>query len=272
MPHTIGFIGTGVMGGAVAAAAAKGAPDALFLLANRTQEKAEALKASIPNAEVVKNAEIARRAEWIFLCVKPQMTEAMLKEIAPVLQDRTDRFVLISMAAGLTIQTLRAMAGGDYPVIRMMPNTPVSVGAGVVTYCSSGVTDAETDAFEEILRGAGLVDSLPEYLIDAASAVAGCGPAYVDLFLEALADGGTACGLPRQKALLYAAQMIEGAAKMAKESGRHPGELKDTVCSPGGSTIQGVRALERGGMRSAVIEAVIAAFEKNHALGGQTTE
>ena len=267
--ETIGFIGTGVMGGAVARAAAQAAPDKRFLLANRTAAKAEALKASIPCAEVVPNADIARRAEWIFLCVKPQTMGAMLREIAPVLKERTDRFVLISMAAGLSIETLRAAAGGDYPVIRMMPNTPVAVGAGVITYCASGATDAETDAFEALLRGAGLVDPLPEYLIDAASAVAGCGPAYADLFLEALADGGVACGLPRKKALLYAAQMLEGAGRTARESGEHPGALKDAVCSPGGSTIQGVRALERGGMRSAVIEAVIAAYEKNGQLGRQ---
>ena len=269
MVRTIGFIGTGTMGSAVAAAAAKSAQDALFLLANRTVQKAEALKSSLPNAEVAANAEIARRAEWIFLCVKPQMMDAMLNEIAPILRERTDRFVLISMAAGLTIETLRAMAGGGYPVIRMMPNTPVAVGAGVITYCSSGVTDAETDAFEDLLRGAGLIDPLPEYLIDAASAVAGGGPAFVDLFLEALADGGTACGLPRKKALLYAAKMTEGAARMAAESGEHPAALKDAVCSPGGSTIQGVRALEKGGLRSAVIEALIAAYEKNGQLGRQ---
>ena len=259
----IGFIGTGTMGSAVALAAAKAAPDTLFLLANRTTAKAEALKQSILNAEVLSNAEIARRAEWIFLCVKPQMMGAMLKEIAPVLSGRTDRFVLISMAAGLTIGSIREMAGGNWPVIRMMPNTPVAVGAGVITYCSSGVTDAETDAFEALLSGAGLIDPLPEYLIDAASAVAGCGPAYIDLFLEALADGAVACGLPRKKALLYAAQMTEGAAKAARLSDAHPGALKDAVCSPAGSTIQGVRALEKGGFRSAAIEAVIAAYERN---------
>ena len=259
----IGFIGTGVMGGALAKIAAKAAPDTQVLLANRTAAKAEALKESLPNAEVALNADVARRAEWIFLCVKPQMMGAMLNEIAPILRDRTDRFVLITMAAGLTIETIRAMAGGEYPVIRMMPNTAVAVGAGVVTYCSSGVTDAETDAFEALLKDAGMIDPLPEYLMDAAGALAGCGPAFVDLFLEALADGAAACGLPRNKALLYAAQMTEGAARTARLTGEHPGALKDAVCSPAGSTIQGVRVLEKGGFRSAAIEAVIAAFERN---------
>ena len=263
----IGCIGTGTMGSAVMLAAASAAPDAVFLLSNRTAAKAEALKSRLPRAEVLDNAAVAARAEWIFLCVKPQVMPLVLSELAPVLQSRTDRFVLVSMAAGLTIETLRAMAGGRYPMIRMMPNTPVSVGAGVVTYCTDGVTDAESAAFVRLLSPCGLLDPLNEHLIDAASAVAGCGPAFVDLFLEALADGGVACGLPRSKAILYAAQMTEGAAQMAKESGTHPGALKDAVCSPGGSTIQGVRALEAGGLRSAVIEAVIAAYEKNRALG-----
>ena len=269
MSETIGFIGTGIMGGAVLKAAAKNAPDAQFLLSNRTEEKARALQRTLAHAEVVKNAEVAARAERIFLCVKPQVLPSVLAEIAPVLKDRTDRFILISMAAGLTIASIRAMAGGDYPMIRMMPNTPVSVGAGLITYCGDGVTDAEEAAFTKLLSACGMLDPLPENLIDAASAVAGCGPAYVDLFLEALADGGVACGLPRKKALLYAEQTAEGAAKMARLSGRYPGELKDEVCSPGGSTIQGVRALEQGGMRSAVMEAVIAAYEKSRELGGR---
>lgn len=263
----IGCIGTGTMGSAVMLAAAKGMPEAQFLLSNRTAAKAEALKKQLVHAETVTNETVAACADRIFLCVKPQVMPTVLSEIAPVLKSRADRFVLVSMAAGLTIDSLRAMAGGDYPLIRMMPNTPVSVGAGVVTYCASGTTDAETDAFVRMLAPCGTLDALPEHLLDAASAVAGCGPAFVDLFLEALADGGVACGLPRDKALLYAEQMTEGAARMARETKAHPGALKDAVCSPGGSTIQGVRALEAGGMRSAVFEAVLAAYAKNKELG-----
>ena len=116
------------------------------------------------------------------------------------------------------------------------------------------------------MSGAGRFSRLEERLIDAGSAVSGCGPAFVDLFIEALADGGVACGLPRQKALEFAAQMTAGAALLVLESGRHPGELKDAVCSPGGTTIQGVRALERFGFRGAVMEAVAAAYEKNFQL------
>ena len=127
----------------------------------------------------------------------------------------------------------------------------------------------ELEAFAALLAPAGLVDPVPEELIDAASAVSGCGPAYAYLFIEALADGGVACGLPRDKALAYAAQMVAGSARMVLESGRHPGALKDAVCSPGGTTIQGVRALEEGGFRAAAMDAVIAAYEKTRALAGK---
>ena len=132
-----------------------------------------------------------------------------------------------------------------------------------LTYCGNGAAAEELSAFASLLTDAGTLDPIPEHLIDAASALAGCGPAFVDLFLEALSDGAVACGLPREKALLYAAQTVEGAAKAARLSGEHPGRLKDVVCSPAGSTIQGVRALERGGFRSAAMEAVIAAYERN---------
>ncbi len=263
----IGLIGTGTMGGAVAEIVSASAPEGQLYLSNRTQAKAAALAAKLPSAQVSTNGEIASRCDLIFLAVKPQMMPGVLSEIAPVLAARQDHFVLVTMAAGLTVEAIRAMAGGDWPVIRMMPNTPIAVGAGAVQYCGAGVTEAELAAFAALLSAAGTVDPLPEGLMDAASALSGCGPAFVDLFLEALADGGVACGLPRPKAMAYAAQMVEGAARMARLSGDHPGALKDAVCSPAGSTIQGVRTLERGAFRGTVMDAVIAAWEKNRELG-----
>ena len=164
-------------------------------------------------------------------------------------------------------QSIADMAGGDYPVIRIMPNTPAAIGQGVVQVCGRGVSRAQLDACKAILAPAGLVDEIDEKLIDAASCVSGCGPAFAYLFIEALADGGVACGLPREQALRYAAQMVAGSAEMVLQSGRHPGQLKDAVCSPGGTTIQGVRALEANGFRSAAMEAVLAAYEKTLKLG-----
>ena len=262
----IGFIGTGTMGSAVARAVRKGAPEVELLLANRTPAKAEKLAAEL-GARSVDNETAARTCSLIFLGVKPQMMAGMLAEIAPILAARTDRFVLASMAAGLDAGKIQEMAGGEYPVICLMPNTPVAVGAGVVEYYGLGATEAELDAFQALLAPAGLVDRIDPGQLNAASAVSGCGPAFCSLFIEALADGGVSCGLPRDKALAYAAQMVEGTAKLMLEQHAHPGTLKDGVCSPGGTTIQGVRALEAKGFRSAAMEAVIAAYDKTISMG-----
>ena len=262
----IGFIGTGTMGSAVARAVRKRAPEAELLLANRTPAKAERLAAEL-GARSVDNETAARTCSLIFLGVKPQMMAGMLAEIAPILAARTDRFVLASMAAGLDAGKIQEMAGGEYPVICLMPNTPVAVGAGVVEYYGLGATEAELDAFQALLAPAGLVDRIDPGQLNAASAVSGCGPAFCALFIEALADGAVACGLPRAKALAYAAQMVEGTARLMRETDSHPGVLKDGVCSPGGTTIQGVRTLEERGFRSAAMEAVIAAYDKTVSLG-----
>lgn len=265
MKNIFGFIGTGNMGGALARAAAKaGVP---MLLANRTAAKAEVLAAEL-GCQAVSVEEAARQGSYVFLGVKPQMMKGLFETIAPVLAARTDAFVLVSMAAGLTMEDIRAMAGAPYPVIRIMPNTPVAVGSGVVLYdASENIAAPVLEQFCEDLRYAGLLDPLPEHLMDAGSAVAGCGPAFASMFMEALADGAVACGLPRAKALDYAAQMLMGTAQLALESGQHPGLLKDVVCSPGGATIAGVRALENAGFRAAAMEAVEAAYRRTKELG-----
>ena len=264
---TFGFIGTGSMGGALARAARRRLEGGQILLANRTEAKAAALAKEL-GASLSNNRTIAGNADYVFLGVKPQMMGGLLEEIAPVLRERESRFVLVTMAAGLTMERIAAMAGGAYPVIRIMPNTPCAVGEGVILWdATAQVTEAEASAFTAALSGAGVLDRLEERLIDAGSAVAGCGPAFACLLLEALADGGVSCGLPRQKALLYAAQMRKGTAALQLSTGTHPGALKDAVCSPGGSTIAGVRALEERGFRGAAMDAVIAAVEKTRELG-----
>lgn len=265
----IGFIGCGNMGSALAKAAAKSdmiTPEQIFL-SNRTSGKAERLSEELGNANVSFNEEVAEKCRYIFLGVKPQMMEGVLEEIAPVLRHRTDRFVLVTMAAGLTMETIQEMAGGHYPVIRLMPNTPAAIRKGMILYCSMKTHLDEMVTFLHMMKEAGRFDELPENLIDAGSAVAGCGPAFAYMMIEALADGGVACGLPRTKAIEYAAQMLAGSAEMVLKTGEHPGALKDAVCSPAGSTIQGVRALEERGFRSSLFEAVAAAYEKTKELG-----
>ncbi len=267
MNHTFGFIGTGNMGGALARSAAKAlAPESIFL-ADQLAEKAAALAAELGCSSTAAKT-VAAQCEYIFLGVKPQVMDVMLAQIGPVLKNRTDSFVLVSMAAGVAISDIRRMAGGEYPVIRIMPNIPVSVGGGMILYDVTQNVSQEAEAFFcQAMQFAGKLDRLPEKLIDAGSALSGCGPAFVSIFLEALADGAVACGLSRSQAITYASQTLSGTAKMIAETGMHPGVLKDAVCSPGGSTIAGVAALEQSGFRAAAIDAVVTAFERTQELG-----
>ena len=259
---TIGFIGTGNMGGALAISAAKVLSGGQIYLANRTPEKAAALAERI-GAVAVDNDSIAVECDYIFLGVKPQMMQGLLDSLRLLLAARKTPCVLVTMAAGLTMESIRTMLGLDLPVIRIMPNVACRVGQGLTLYtCSADVTAEQKREFLRILSASGRLEELDEHLIDAGSAVAGCGGAFACLFMEALADGGVTCGLPRDKAMRYAQQMLLGAAALALETGEHPGVIKDSICSPGGTTIAGVRALEQGGFRSAAMESVIAAYER----------
>ena len=267
MSNYFGFIGTGNMGGALARAAAKTLSSEQLLLSDSYAPVAEALAQELGCKAVAVNT-VATSARFIWLGVKPQVMAGMLAGIAPVLASRLDEFVLVSMAAGISIADIRRMAGGDYPVIRIMPNIPVKAGSGVILYdYTDNVSEEALEVFRWSMTYAGLVDHLPEQLIDAGSALSGCGPAFVSLFVEALADGAVACGLPRAKAVAYAEQTLLGTAKYLLESGEHPGALKDAVCSPGGSTIAGVLAMEQGGFRVSAADAVVCAYEKTKELG-----
>ena len=195
MFQSIGFIGTGHMGSALARAAAKGAAGAPLYLSNRSPEKAKKLAIEL-DAKLSDNRTVAQQCQIIFLGVKPQVMSRVLKELAPVLAARKDRFVLASMAAGLSAETIQEMAGGKYPVIRLMPNTPVAVGAGVIQYCGLDVTEEELKDFKTLLAPAGLVDQINEDLCDAAMSLSGCGPAFCALLIEALADGAWPAACP----------------------------------------------------------------------------
>ena len=257
-----GFIGCGNMGGAIAKALAKATTD--FAITDHSG-RAIALAAEIP-CGYLSAAEIARQCDRIFLGVKPHMMQDVLAPLQPILQQRKP--LLITMAAGLTTAQIAEFAGGEIPVIRIMPNTPVAIGKGVTQYCANDLVSK--DVLEDFLRDmrfSGILDRLDEKLIDAGSAISGSGPAFVYLFIEALADGAVACGIPRAKALEYAAATVIGAGELVLSSGQHPGALKDAVCSPMGSTISGIRALENHGFRAAAMEAVISTYNRNKELG-----
>ena len=253
-----GFIGCGNMGGAIAKALSKKTAD--FAVTDRSG-KAKALGFPYTSAE-----EIAAQADRIFLAVKPQMMAGALESLRPILAQRKP--LLITMAAGLTMAQIEATAGASLPIIRIMPNTPVSVGKGMTLYCANKLVDEATLAdFLSDMECSGTLDPVEERLFDAAGTVSGCGPAYVYMFIEAMADGAVACGVPRKQAMEYAAATLAGAAEMVLATGQHPGALKDAVCSPGGSTIAGVKALEGHGFRGAVMDCVMAAVKRNQELG-----
>ncbi len=257
-----GFIGCGNMGGALAVSVAKAVGGENVYGSDFDMSKVEVLSAEY-GINVSSNEFIAQSCDYIYLGAKPQ---ALLSELLPsmknILDSRSNDFCLVSMAAGISIEKIEAMVG-KRPIIRIMPNTPAAVGSGMVLYSPNSYTSQEqVECFVKAMHMSGELDNIPEKLIDAASAVSGCGPAFVYLFIEALADGGVNCGLPRDKAMLYAAQTVKGAADTVLATGKHPGALKDAVCSPGGTTIEGVRALENGGFRANAMEAVIAAYEK----------
>ncbi len=255
-----GFIGAGNMGGALAVAAAKSVDSGLIALADHDNEKAKALAEKI-GAAYCDNEKIVKNAKYIFLGVKPQMLKDLFLEISPLLKKRKDDFILVTMAAGTKISEIEKLSGGNYPIIRIMPNTPVSIGKGIILYCANEKVD-DLSEFLDLMKFAGTLDEIPENLIDAASCVTGCSPAWIYMFIEALADGGVECGLPRAKAIRYACDALSGSASLVKESGKHPGLLKDEVTSPGGTTIAGVHALENGSFRGTVMNAVKAAYEK----------
>ena len=265
------FIGVGNMGGALARAAVRAVGPKQVVLANRSPDKAEVLAEELGCTAVKKNIEVVHEAEYIFLGVKPHVIPAVLNELIPGLSRSYDSKILVSMAAGVRLDDMRTVlkgVGSQVSLLRIMPNTCVAIGQGMTALCAG--EDVEEDhirGVEEILSASGQVDRVPEELFDQFSALAGCGPAFVYPYIEALADGAVSTGLPRKQAVEYAARMVMGAAALVLESGKHPGQLKDEVCSPGGSTIAGVAELERGGLRAAAINAVRAAWKRNTELG-----
>ena len=261
----IGIIGLGNMGSVIATIAAKHGTYPL-LLANCTHEKAVKLAENL-NATVVTNSQVFEQANVIFLGVKPNQIQALLEENKNILE-RRESILLISMAAGVTLEQLESMTDTRHRWIRMMPNTPLEVAEGVISFSlGEKATLQDKEVFVSLLQSAGTVVELPESQIDAATALAGCGPAFVYIFIEALAEAGVSMGLSREVALQLAVQTVKGSATMVGETKEHPAILKEKVCSPGGSTIAGVISLEQTGFRSSVIEATRHAKQRTEELG-----
>ena len=258
MRYTLGFIGVGNMGSALLFSALRSVSADKIAICDSDSEKTE-LFSTAYGVSVVTTDEIAANAEFVILGVKPYGVAGVIESILPYLSNDT---TIVSMAAGVSLGQISHYLGDDTrSIIRIMPNTPCTVGMGVIEYVAVNTADEKKEKFVQAFSAAGLLDEIDESRIDAASALSGCGPAFVYLFAEALADGAVECGLSRDKAILYAAKTLQGAGKMLEEYGS-PGDLKDAVCSPGGTTIAGVHALEKGGLRGAAMDAVVAAYEK----------
>ncbi len=259
----IGFIGTGNMGYALIQAAMNG-EDNDILVYDKDEKKARSI-ASHTGAAFADAKVIASECDYVFLGVKPNIIPHVIGEIKSDIGADT---TLVSMAAGVKIKSIEEMLGAEgIAIIRIMPNLAVSIGEGTVLWCANQAAHGRTEAFVEAMGKAGEFAKIEESRIDAGSAISGCGPAFAYMFIDAMADGGVACGLTREAALEYAAQVLIGAARMVQETGRHPAELKDEVCSPGGSTIAGVLALEEGAFRATVSGAVKASYKKTRELG-----
>ncbi|HIZ65207.1 MAG TPA: pyrroline-5-carboxylate reductase [Candidatus Blautia pullicola] len=207
---------------------------------------------------------VAAQADYLFLAVKPQFCEEVAAQIC---QSRKEGQILVSIAAGKTLTWLKEKFGKDQKIIRTMPNTPALVGEGITGVCPDDlVTEEELTQVLTLLSSFGKAAVVTEPVLDIVGAVSGSSPAFVFMFIEALADGAVAEGMARKQAYEFAAQSVLGSAKMVLETGLHPGALKDMVCSPGGTTIEGVNVLEKEGMRSAVMEAVRACIAKTRKL------
>ena len=262
----IACIGCGVMGGAIVRAITHIVEPKKITVSAKSFDKALQFSKETGCNAAVSNTEAAKGAKFVFIAVKPAFVADVLKEIAPALSDDA---VVISMAAGVKLEAIKAaLDGRNRTLIRIMPNMPAAIGEAMTALSAyAGANETDVATAKTLLEAAGKVEVVDEKLMDCVTAVSGSGPAFVFMFIEAMADAAVKLGLPRAQAYTYAAQTLKGSASMALETGKHPAALKDSVCSPAGTTIEGVAALERNGFRNSVIEAVTAAYNRSVALG-----
>jgi len=259
----IGFIGTGNMGTAIIKGYIKKekASAARIFAFDTDAKKLESLVEELKIGGCKTTEELVKSSDLIILSIKPNIYAKVLDDIKTYI---TDKQIIVSMAAGISISYIEGCIGKPVKIIRIMPNTPALVNESMTAVCrNKSVTDLEFTEFFKMITSIGLAEVVEEKLIDAVIGVSGSSPAYIYMFIEAMADGAVLEGMPRNQAYKFAAQALIGSAKMVLETGMHPGELKDMVCSPGGATIEAVKVLEKNGFRSAVIEAVVAAAEKS---------
>lgn len=260
----IGIIGCGNMGGAILYGALNSgviAPEQAYVydINPAMMEKAKGWGVNLVNSD----EEVCECSDIILLAVKPQNAAEALGMCKKALDGKA----MMSIVAGVTVERLRKMIDGTPRILRLLPNTPAMVFEGAFAICSDNdFAEDEMAAAKAIYESIGIIEMVPEHLIDAACALNGGGPAFVAMFIEAMADGGVKQGLPRATAYRLAAQTALGTAKMILETGMHPGQIKDMVTSPGGTTIEGCEALEKGGMRGAVIDCINKAAEKSKSL------
>lgn len=263
----IGFLGAGKMASALAKGIVKaGVARPEDLIASDVMDGARAAFAKDVGCKVTSsNVEVAASSDILIVAVKPDQVEGVLHELAGKV---TDRHLIVSIAAGVTISRLAGALKSGARVVRVMPNTPALVGASASAFSLGGsATDDDAALAQRIFSAVGVAYQVKESLLDAVTGLSGSGPAYGYAIIEALSDGGVAAGLPREVATKLAAQTMFGAAKMVLETGMHPGALKDMVTSPGGTTIEGLHELEKGGLRGTLMNAVRAAAEKSKKLG-----
>ena len=260
----IGFLGAGKMASAIAGGMVKGSFDAENIFAYDTLAAAGDLFRETIGANIAANpVELAEKCDALLLAVKPQYLAEALKPIAGMLKNK----LIISIVAGVTLEKLGSLTGASR-IVRVMPNTPALVGEGCGAYSLSPSATAEDQSLAEmILSSIGGFYLLEEKMLDAVTAVSGCGPAYIYELIQAMADGGVTLGLPRDLAKKLAAATVKGAAAMVLETNIHPTELRDQVCSPGGSTICAVNHLSSKGFSGTVVEAELAAYKRSVELG-----
>jgi len=252
----LGFIGAGNMGSAlIKGIVASGLVNPRDISVNDfNKEKLHSLAKDTGVKPKENNIDVIAESDMVFLCVKPDIVKGVLEECKGVIGLNK---VIVSIAVGIPLKVYMDIIGNDKKVIRVMPNTPALVGEGMTVLCAnSNVTEEEYNQVKELFRSVGRVEDLPEKLMNEVTALTGSSPAYVFMFIEAMADAAVQSGIQRELAYKLAAQAVLGAAKMVIETGKHPAELKDQVCSPAGTTIEAVRALEKNGFRYAVIDAM----------------